>query len=67
MIVDVYKRQVLEDSRILLAKAGGETEKQIYRFNKGDSDLTWIGIHDDLPIKFKVIIHDNILPDRPSV
>lgn len=31
---------VLEDSRILLAKAGGETEKQIYRFNKGDSDLT---------------------------
>ena len=31
---------VLEDSRILLAKAGGETEKQIYRFNKGDTDLT---------------------------
>ena len=31
---------VLEDSKILLAKAGGETEKQIYRFNKGDSDLT---------------------------
>ena len=31
---------VLEDSKILLAKAGGETEKQIYRFNKGDSDIT---------------------------
>ena len=31
---------ILEDSKILLAKAGGETEKQIYRFNKGDSDLT---------------------------
>ena len=31
---------ILEDSRILLAKAGGETEKQGYRFNKGDSDLT---------------------------
>lgn len=31
---------VLEASEILLAKAGGETEKQIYRFNKGDSDLT---------------------------
>lgn len=31
---------VLEDSGILLAKAGGETEKQIYRFNKGDTDLT---------------------------
>ena len=31
---------VLEDSKILLAKAGGETEKQIYRFTKGDSDIT---------------------------
>src|SRR5574344_481956 len=31
---------ILEDSKILLAKAGGETEKQIYRFNKGDTDLT---------------------------
>ncbi len=31
---------VLEASEILLAKAGGETEKQIYRFEKGDSDLT---------------------------
>ena len=31
---------ILEDSKILLAKAGGETEKQIYRFNKGDSDLS---------------------------
>lgn len=31
---------VLEKSEILLAKAGGETEKQIYRFNKGDTDIT---------------------------
>ncbi len=31
---------VLEHSEILLAKAGGETEKQIYRFEKGDTDLT---------------------------
>ncbi|MBE7021147.1 MAG: histidine--tRNA ligase [Ruminococcaceae bacterium] len=31
---------VLEDSAILLAKAGGETEKQIYRFSKGSTDLT---------------------------
>lgn len=31
---------ILEDSKILLAKAGGETEKQIYRFSKGDTDLT---------------------------
>jgi histidyl-tRNA synthetase len=30
---------VLESSEILLAKGGGETEKQIYRFQKGDSDL----------------------------
>ncbi len=31
---------ILEDSSILLAKAGGETEKQIYRFNKGSTDIT---------------------------
>ena len=31
---------VLEASEILLAKAGGETEKQIYRFAKGDTDMT---------------------------
>ena len=30
---------VIEDAQILLAKGGGETEKQIYRFQKGDSDL----------------------------
>ena len=30
---------VVELSEILLAKAGGETEKQIYRFQKGDTDL----------------------------
>ena len=31
---------IIELSEILLAKAGGETEKQIYRFNKGDNDLS---------------------------
>ena len=31
---------VIELSEVLLAKAGGETEKQIYRFNKGDHDLS---------------------------
>lgn len=31
---------IIEDSKVLLAKAGGETEKQIYRFNKGDNDLS---------------------------
>ncbi len=30
---------VIESSEVLLAKGGGETEKQIYRFNKGDSDI----------------------------
>ncbi|MBO6244605.1 MAG: ATP phosphoribosyltransferase regulatory subunit, partial [Clostridia bacterium] len=31
---------VVELSDVLLAKAGGETEKQIYRFNKGETDLS---------------------------
>ena len=31
---------IIESSEVLLAKAGGETEKQIYRFSKGDSDLS---------------------------
>jgi histidyl-tRNA synthetase len=31
---------IIEYSEILLAKAGGETEKQIYRFTKGDTDLS---------------------------
>lgn len=31
---------IIEKSEILLAKGGGETEKQIYRFNKGDNDLS---------------------------
>lgn len=30
---------VIESAEVLLAKGGGETEKQIYRFSKGDSDL----------------------------
>ena len=29
----------IESADVLLAKGGGETEKQIYRFQKGDSDL----------------------------
>ena len=47
-IEDTYKKfgflpldtPVIELSEVLLAKAGGETEKQIYRFNKGDNDLS---------------------------
>lgn len=30
---------IIESADVLLAKAGGETEKQIYRFNKGENDL----------------------------
>lgn len=30
---------IVELADVLLAKAGGETEKQIYRFNKGEHDL----------------------------
>ena len=30
---------VIEAAEVLLAKGGGETEKQIYRFEKGDTDL----------------------------
>ncbi len=31
---------IIESSEVLLAKAGGETEKQIYRFEKGGTDLS---------------------------
>ena len=30
---------IIESAEVLLAKGGGDTEKQIYRFMKGDSDL----------------------------
>ena len=31
---------IIEASEVLLAKGGGETEKQIYRFEKGENDLS---------------------------
>ena len=31
---------VIERSEVLLAKSGGDTAKQVYRFNKGDNDLS---------------------------
>lgn len=31
---------VIEKTEVLLAKGGGETEKQIYRFQKGDTDMS---------------------------
>jgi len=30
---------IIESANVLLAKAGGETEKQIYKFKKGDNDI----------------------------
>ncbi|MBP1587840.1 MAG: ATP phosphoribosyltransferase regulatory subunit, partial [Clostridia bacterium] len=30
---------VIERAEVLLAKSGGDTAKQVYRFNKGDNDL----------------------------
>lgn len=30
---------IIESAEVLLAKAGGETEKQIYQFQKGDTDI----------------------------
>ncbi|HEX2954875.1 MAG TPA: histidine--tRNA ligase [Bacillota bacterium] len=35
-----FDTPAIEKSEILLAKGGGETEKQIYRFTKGDTDLS---------------------------
>lgn len=56
---------VLEYSQVLLAKAGGETEKQIYRFAKGDNDLC---MRFDLTVPFAKYValyyHDLNFPFR---
>ena len=52
---------VIEASEILLAKAGGETEKQIYRFNKGDSDLS-LRFDLTVPLAKYVALHYSDLP-----
>ena len=51
---------VIEDARILLAKGGGETEKQIYRFTKGDSDLA-LRFDLTVPLAKYVALHANEL------
>ena len=51
---------VIEDAQILLAKGGGETEKQIYRFQKGDSDLA-LRFDLTVPLAKYVAIHANEL------
>lgn len=51
---------VIEASEVLLAKAGGETEKQIYRFSKGDSDLA-LRFDLTVPLAKYVALHYNEL------
>ena len=51
---------VIEDAQILLAKGGGETEKQIYRFTKGDSDLA-LRFDLTVPLAKYVALHYNEL------
>ena len=51
---------VIADAQILLAKGGGETEKQIYRFQKGDSDLA-LRFDLTVPLAKYVALHYNEL------
>ena len=51
---------LIESSDVLLAKGGGETEKQIYRFTKGDSDLS-LRFDLTVPLAKYVAIHYNDL------
>ncbi len=51
---------VIEASEVLLAKGGGETEKQIYRFQKGDADLS-LRFDLTVPLAKYVALHYNEL------
>ena len=51
---------VIEASEVLLAKGGGETEKQIYRFSKGDADLS-LRFDLTVPLAKYVALHYNDL------
>ena len=64
---------VIEASEVLLAKGGGETEKQIYRFQKGDADLS-LRFDLTVPLAKYVALHYNELafpfrryPDRQGL
>ena len=50
----------IEAAEVLLAKGGGETEKQIYRFQKGDSDLA-LRFDQTVPLAKYVALHENEL------
>jgi histidyl-tRNA synthetase len=51
---------LIESSEVLLAKGGGETEKQIYRFTKGDSDLS-LRFDLTVPLAKYVALHGSAL------
>ena len=51
---------VIEAADVLLAKGGGETEKQIYRFQKGDGDLA-LRFDLTVPLAKYVALHYNEL------
>ena len=51
---------IIEASEVLLAKGGGETEKQIYRFTKGDTDLS-LRFDLTVPLAKYVALHQNEL------
>jgi len=51
---------IIEASNVLLAKGGGETEKQVYRFTKGDSDLS-LRFDLTVPLAKYVALHYNEL------
>ena len=50
----------IEAAEVLLAKGGGETEKQIYRFTKGDADLA-LRFDLTVPLAKYVALHYNDL------
>ena len=50
----------IESAEVLLAKGGGETEKQIYRFSKGDADLA-LRFDLTVPLAKYVALHANEL------
>ena len=51
---------LIEASEVLLAKGGGDTEKQIYRFTKGDADLS-LRFDLTVPLAKYVALHYNDL------
>ena len=54
---------VIEASEVLLAKGGGETEKQIYRFQKGDADLA---LRFDLTVPLATAVHHFVQMPKES-